>query len=144
MYQNQDNGTSNQEHTLTRRKLLVRTSVVAGAAAVAAVGGGFALKSTHAAGNAADATPSSSLAPAKLYRLNNGQDYLYLPETADLKTAHDKYGYKVEGLAGYVYTTQVGNTSPVFRWNNGKEHFYTADPNERPNGYTKEGIQFYA
>ncbi|HTK07064.1 MAG TPA: hypothetical protein VL485_07845 [Ktedonobacteraceae bacterium] len=140
MYQKLDNNSSNQERKFGRRKLLVGTSVVAGLAVAGAVGGGLALQHTNAA-------HASAATPVKLYRLNNGNDYLYLPETdtTELQSVQSsKYGYKIEGTAGYVYDQQVGNTSPIYRWNNGKEHFYTADPNERPTGYTKEGIPFYS
>jgi len=141
MYQKPDNDFSSQERKFARRKLLVGTSAIAGAAAVAAVGGGLALEGAHAA-------PASggSVAPVKLYRLKKENvDYLYLTNTSDVQTAQSsKYGYTLEGVAGYVYTAQVSGTSPVYRWNNGKEHFYTADPNEKPSGYKLEGIQFYA
>lgn len=146
MYQKPDNDFSNQERKLARRKLLLGTSAVAGAAAIAAVGGGLALSGAHAA-------PASggSTKPVKLYRLVN-KDYLYLPDPAEVQTAQTKYGYKLEGVAGYVYppnpdgsaTPPVDGTSPVYRWNNGTEHFYTADKNEKPSGYKLEGIQFFA
>jgi len=146
MYQKPDNDFSRQERKFARRKLLLGSSAVAGAAAIAAVGGGLALSGAHAA-----PASGNGATPVKLYRLVN-KDYLYLTSQSDVQKAQSQYGYKLEGVAGYVYapnadgsdTPPVDGTSAVYRWNNGKEHFYTADKNEKPSGYTLEGIQFFA
>ncbi len=138
MYQKPDNDFSNQERKLGRRKLLLGSSAVVGAAAIAAVGGGLALSGAHAA-----PASGNGATPVKLYRLIN-KDYLYLTDPKQVQAAQSQYGYKLEGEAGYVFTAQADGTSPVYRWNNGKEHFYTADKHEQPSGYKLEGIQFYA
>ncbi|WP_404827412.1 hypothetical protein [Ferribacterium limneticum] len=59
-----------------------------------------------------------------------------------------KAGYKVEGVAGFVYSNPSPNTVPLYRWfksTNGA-HFYTTDANGEiagSQGYKAEGIAFY-
>ncbi len=56
-------------------------------------------------------------------------------------------GYRFEGVAGYVYNTQVPNTKPIYRSAQKQigSHYYT-QTNEDPTkyGYTDEGILGYA
>jgi hypothetical protein len=58
-------------------------------------------------------------------------------------------GYVSEGIAAWVYKDDylgpAGNLKrrPVYRWNNGEDHFYTNNESEQPSGYNFEGIAFY-
>jgi len=60
-------------------------------------------------------------------------------------------GYKFEGVAGYVATSQISGTQPLYRLSktaNGKTiHFYTANPTEmqsaQSQGYKLEGAMGY-
>ena len=58
-------------------------------------------------------------------------------------------GYLSEGIAGYVYNSQVSGTTPLHRLYNGQisDHFYTTDISERDfaiaNGYSSLGIAGY-
>jgi hypothetical protein len=53
--------------------------------------------------------------------------------------------YKFEGIAAYVYPTQLGSSVPMYRWFNptSGDHFYTTAAGERPANYNQEGIAFY-
>jgi Repeat of unknown function (DUF5648) len=54
--------------------------------------------------------------------------------------------WSYEGVACYVLDKQIGNSEPLYRYANGREHFYTTDPNELgngKNGYVYEGITCY-
>ncbi|MDG6146446.1 hypothetical protein NF717_12455, partial [Lactococcus formosensis] len=62
----------------------------------------------------------------------------------DLAVANS--GYQYEGIACYVFSTQVDQTFPLYRlYHPGfGDHFYTTDPTERSNamsqlGYKSEG-----
>jgi len=57
-------------------------------------------------------------------------------------------GYRFEGGAGYMYTSQVSGTTPLYRYYNGPQHdhFYTANYGELgagADGYTYEGVAGY-
>lgn len=52
-------------------------------------------------------------------------------------------GYQQEGYVGYLFTSAVNGTIPLFRWYAGSpvfDHLYTTNPNEQPASYTPEGI----
>jgi hypothetical protein len=46
-------------------------------------------------------------------------------------------------ITGYVYTTQVGGTVPLYRFSATGDHFYTISSPNTPSGYTYEGIAAY-
>ncbi|MFZ2976084.1 MAG: SpoIID/LytB domain-containing protein [Candidatus Moraniibacteriota bacterium] len=91
-----------------------------------------------------------------VYRFVNSTsgDHFYTASENE-KTAvlnNPQWGYTAEGIAFYVYTSQVNETLPVYRFVNSTsgDHFYTASENERNSlnnnpqwGYTGEGIAFY-
>ena len=105
-------------------------------------------------GTAPDVNASSSAAPATpaagdtasgtkvpLYRSVSNTTGGHLYST----TANDQAGaYKTEGVTGYLMTSQVSGTQPLYRLSNGKgDMVLTADPNLRATmqsqGYKDEG-----
>ena len=107
-------------------------------------------------GTAPDVNASSSAAPAApaagsgdtasgtkvaLYRSVSNTNGGHLYST----TANDQAGaYKTEGVTGYLMTSQVSGTQPLYRLSNGKgDMVLTADPNLRATmqsqGYKDEG-----
>jgi len=107
-------------------------------------------------GTAPDVNASSSAAPATpaagsgdtasgtkvaLYRSVSNTNGGHLYST----TANDQAGaYKTEGVTGYLMTSQVSGTQPLYRLSNGKgDMVLTADPNLRATmqsqGYKDEG-----
>jgi hypothetical protein len=107
-------------------------------------------------GTAPDVNASSSAAPATpaagsgdtasgtkvaLYRSVSTTNANHLYST----TANDQAGaYKTEGVTGYLMTSQVGGTQPLYRLSNSKgDMVLTADPNFRSSmqsqGYKDEG-----
>ena len=107
-------------------------------------------------GTAPDVNGSSSAAPAApaagsgdtatgtkvaLYRSVSNTNGGHLYST----TANDQAGaYKTEGVTGYLMTSQVSGTQPLYRLSNGKgDMVLTADPNLRATmqsqGYKDEG-----
>ena len=85
--------------------------------------------------------------PIALYRLfNHRNDHLYTTNCQEsLDARNNEYG--IEGIAGYVESTQIEGTVPLYRLWKPSDHFYTANPNERnallAAGYTDEGIVGY-
>ncbi|HTK07569.1 MAG TPA: protein kinase [Ktedonobacteraceae bacterium] len=86
-----------------------------------------------------------------LYRLDNSinGDHFYTMSAQERDGAVAHYGYHSEGIAGYLFPTQVANTQPLYRLNgpNGA-HFYTMSAQERDavvahNGYHYEAIAGY-
>ncbi|EJD46232.1 hypothetical protein AURDEDRAFT_34421, partial [Auricularia subglabra TFB-10046 SS5] len=96
-----------------------------------------------------------SLVP--FYRLFNGdvQDHFYTTDEAERANAITRLGFKDEGLTGWVHSTPVCASTPLYRlYYEGptnrpllRDHFYTVNPAEREravkNGYTYEGIAAY-
>jgi hypothetical protein len=85
-----------------------------------------------------------------LYKLSSGSDRLYTTSTAEMTKAKS-LGYNFEGVAGYVATSQIPGTQPLYRLvksANGKNiHFYTANPTEmqsaQSQGFRLEGAIGY-
>lgn len=85
--------------------------------------------------------------PIALYRLfNQRNDHFY---TANCQEALDArvHEYGIEGIAGYVESTQIEGTVPLYRLWKPSDHFYTTNANERNGllaaGYTDEGMVGY-
>ena len=89
-----------------------------------------------------------------LYRYwNNGNDHFYTTNANEIGTTTygqvGRYGYKSEGVTGYCFPTRQAGTIPLYRYWNGRDHFYTTDMNEigtiaygqtGKHGYKSEGI----
>lgn len=96
----------------------------------------------------AKATPAGQRVP--LYRLSSANDRLYTTSQAEARKAETE-GYHTEGTVGYVATSQMPGTEPLYRLvrqNRGHvEHFYTANTKEKnttlSQGYREEGITGY-
>ena len=93
-----------------------------------------------------------------LYRYFNGTEHFYTTNAQEIGTdvygVKGKHGYKCEGIQCYVPPNDPQNASiiPLYRYWNGKEHFYTTNAQEIEtttyglkglHGYTSEGIQCY-
>ena len=92
---------------------------------------------------------------AKFYRLYrpSTQHHFYTTSKSEADNAIKNYGYKYEGIAGYVYPSDEGNindTVPFYRlYKPGNDdHFYTVNKAEadyavKNYGYNSEGIACY-
>jgi hypothetical protein len=100
----------------------------------------------------ANARATAAMA-APLYRLYNAavKDHFYTMSAAERNNAVAADGYTYEGIAAYVFSTQVAGSVPLYRLYNAgvKDHFYTTDAAERDRatsaagGYQYEGIACY-
>lgn len=102
----------------------------------------------------APAQPSTAAGKVPLYRLTSaaGMDRLYTTSPQERDRAQGE-GYKFEGVAGFVSSSQVPGTEPLYRLvrqtaNNKTEHFYTTSAAERDNAvrayhFREEGIAGY-
>jgi hypothetical protein len=77
-------------------------------------------------------------------------DHFYTVSSQERDYTITEYGYTDEGITGYVYMSQVENSTPLFRlWNDEvKDHFYTTSAQERAEaianyGHEDEGIVCY-
>ena len=76
-------------------------------------------------------------------------DHFYTTDAKEMENAISILGYKPEGIASYVFTTQAPNTIPLYRMHNVAlvDHFYTTSYPEvqsaASGGYTYEGIAAY-
>jgi len=82
------------------------------------------------------AEPDWSDKALPVYRYWNGTDHFYTQNgAAEMKTIKKgekgQYGFTCEGLGFHVYTNDMnGEAIPLYRYYNGKEHFYTTDGDE--------------
>jgi MAC/Perforin domain. len=85
--------------------------------------------------------PNSNLPETvTLHRYYNSKndDHFYTTNSSEVKSGSD---WAYEGVACKVYTKEMPNTTRLFRFWNGKYHFYTTNPNESwmaSNGFKKE------
>jgi hypothetical protein len=88
---------------------------------------------------------------SKLYALtaSNG-DYFYTASEPERENAIRKLGFQDHGVAGYIATTQLPGTVPMYRMLNttNQQHFYTTNPAEHASvlakgGFTDEGVVGY-
>ena len=90
------------------------------------------------------------------YRYWNGRDHFYTTNIHEIGTAIPghlgKHGYRSEGTAGRIHDTRVWGSVPLYRYWNGREHFYTTNHHEigttvpgvtGKHGYKSEGIAGY-
>lgn len=94
----------------------------------------------------------ASEALTTLWRAYSGRatDHFYTTNFAEYENAINNLGYSGEGIACYVYTNRVANSSPFYRMYSpgATDHFYTTNAAERNNaianlGYNDEGIAAY-
>ena len=83
-----------------------------------------------------------------LYRYWNSQlgDHFFTTDYSEIGAG--KYGWVLEGVAGYVHDQPVAGAVPFYRyWNSlGRDHYYTTNFNELGNGqggWILEKIQCY-
>jgi serine/threonine protein kinase len=107
---------------------------------------------TSIAQDNARATAAVVALAAPLYRLYNPKtgDHFYTMSIAERNNAVAADGYTYEGIASYVFSSQVANSAPLYRLVSTRtgDHFYTLSATERDNavaadGYTYEGIAGY-
>lgn len=77
----------------------------------------------------------------KRYFNNGNGDYMYVTDASDLIQGQT---YTFESVLGYVYTTKIGDSVPLYRYFKSSTgyHFYTIY-NENPEGYKMEKIAAY-
>ncbi len=80
--------------------------------------------------------------PAPLHRYFNGKDHFYTRNATEIGTTTagvvGKGGYKSEGRACTLSSSPNNGLSPLYRYWNGKDHFYTTNGKEI--GTTKIGV----
>ena len=83
------------------------------------------------------------------YRLGSAQGgHLYTTNTTERDQAV-RSGYRDEGVIGYVASSQLAGTTPLYRLSraSNNDHLYTTSAQERQsalqNGYRDEGIAGY-
>ena len=102
------------------------------------------------------AATASSANKVALYRYWNGKDHFYTTNVNEIGTTtyalKGHHGYTCEGVACYVSSVKVSGYVPLYRYWNGKDHFYTTNAHEIGTdvygvkgkyGYTCEGIAGY-
>lgn len=93
---------------------------------------------------------------APFYRYWNGHDHFYTTNINEIGTAkagqRGRYGYHSEGTQCTILKRQVHGSVPLYRYFNGREHFYTTNANEigtttagvlGKHGYRSEGVAGY-
>ena len=69
-----------------------------------------------------------------LYRYWNGADHFYTTNAAEIGVTRPrqkgKHGYTSEGIAGYCFPARVHGSKPLYRYWNGRDHFYTTNSHE--------------
>jgi hypothetical protein len=97
------------------------------------------------------ATTSSSANYVPLYRMYGQGDHFYTTNAAEHASVSRAGAYKDEGIEGYLATTQVPGSTPLYRLiaqhGSTLDHFYTASASERQSaiqsGYRDEGVVGY-
>ncbi|OSX67059.1 hypothetical protein POSPLADRAFT_1051214 [Postia placenta MAD-698-R-SB12] len=74
----------------------------------------------------------------------NGTDHFYTTDHVEMEAAVSSEGYTSQGNAGWVFTTQVGATIPLYRLFNSAitDHFYTTNETERDSAISQDGYVF--
>lgn len=92
----------------------------------------------------AQAPVAGSVPVFRYYSRFTNQDYFYTIDINELGNGSNG-GYIFEGIAFYAFSSQVANSSPVYRWlRSGNDHFWTISATEIPGSSTLEGVAFYA
>ena len=78
--------------------------------------------------------PTKEVAPVPFYRYFNGFEHFYTSNANEIGTirvgAVAKFEYRFEGIQCRVYPVQEEGTVPLYRYWNGKDHFYTTNAAE--------------
>lgn len=128
---------SNNAQAIHEQPAMTAAQVQSGAAPTAAAA---ATAATPAAAEQGQREP--------LYRLSSKTDHLYTTSSAEMNKAKSE-GYNFEGVAGYVATSQISGTQPLYRLvkSGSGVHFYTANPAEmqsaQSEGFKLEGTVGY-
>lgn len=79
--------------------------------------------------NSLDCLTGTSLKP--VYRLYNS-DHIFTACESEARNAIINRGYRDEGIRFYctISAGEFGATVPIYKFSNGKKHFYTTDMNE--------------
>lgn len=68
------------------------------------------------------------------YRYFNGREHFYTTNAHEIGTTRHghrgRHGYWSEGFQGRLFTRHVHGTLPLYRYWNGRDHFYTTNHNE--------------
>lgn len=104
---------------------------------------------TTTAGTSPTAGSNASYEP--LYRMFGQGDHFYTTNAAEHASVSRAGVYKDEGIEGYLATTQVPGSTPLYRLvarhGSGLDHFYTTSASERQSamrsGYRDEGVAGY-
>ena len=91
-----------------------------------------------------------------LYRYYNNKEHFYTTSAGEIGTTTigetGKHGYHFEGIAGYCFASPAEGVKAFHRYYNGKDHFYTTNPEEIGTttvgsvgkfGYKYEGVACY-
>jgi hypothetical protein len=105
------------------------------------------------------ASPQPGLLPVYRYFKPDVHDHFYTTNSAEIGVAAPgavgKFGYRCEGVLGYISPVQSPGTVPVYRYYKGaaNDHFYTTNVSEigvvvtgatGTHGYVCEGVLGYA
>ncbi len=109
------------------------------------VGVNSGMATTAPAGTSTTTSSSGSYVP--LYRMLGNGDHFYTTNASEHATVARAGVYKDEGIAGYLASSQVAGTEPLYRLvaqrGSMTDHFYTASAAERQSaiqsGYRDEG-----
>ena len=100
----------------------------------------------------AQAAIGSNIVKSPLYRYYNGRkkEHFYTTNAEEIGTTtcglKGKYAYTSEGVACYISPNNLNGFLPLYRYCNGKDHFYTTNAHEIGTGkygYKYEGIAGY-
>ena len=101
----------------------------------------FLLIAIIALGGDARTPPAGAVS---FFRYYNGGicDHFYTTNWGEL--GRGKAGWNYEKTEGRIYSSRVSGTVPLYRWWNGKDHFYTGQSlSFRNHGYTSGGVAGY-
>ena len=97
---------------------------------------------------AAQACGSPTVALLRAYS-PSATDHFYTTDAVELENAVNNLGYRSEGDAAQVFSSQVSGSVPLYRlYKTNEDHFYTASATQRDNainnsGYKDEGVTAY-
>ncbi|GAC1681047.1 MAG: hypothetical protein PVS3B3_00500 [Ktedonobacteraceae bacterium] len=139
---------SNGQSNMKRRHFLKVTTFGISSIALGSAFG-IALPESVFANNGGYTRPNDAVPFYRLYKGATG-DHFYTTSKDEARNAVNRYGYKSEGIACYVYSFAKDDTTPLIRLYrpSTQHHFYTTSESEAENavkkyGYTREGTACY-